>query len=60
MLAVTFKEIIKDNNRQLEEPFFYVYVMLYLKDNSCLESLGTLFHERGFDTLSNYRRSMIH
>ena len=51
---------IKRNNRQLEEPFFYIYVMLSLKSNSCLESLETLFQKRGYDTLNSPSRNMIH
>ena len=50
---------IKRNNRQSEEPFFYIYVMLSLKSNSSLESLETLFHERDYDTLNNPSRNMI-
>ena len=46
----------KTNNKQLEEPFFNIYVMLSLKDNSRLESLETLFHKRGYDTLNNPSR----
>ena len=38
---------IKSNNRQLEEPFFDIDIMLSLKSNSRLESLETLFHKRG-------------
>ena len=37
---------IKRNNRQLEEPFFYIYVMLSLKSISRLELPETLFHKR--------------
>ena len=51
---------IKRNNRQLEESFFYICVMLSLKSNSCLKSLETLFHKRGYDTLNNPSRNMIH
>ena len=51
---------IKRNNRQLEEPFFYIFVMLSLKSNSRLESLETLFHKGGHDTLNNPSRNMIH
>ena len=39
-------------NRQLEESFFYMY--------SCLESLETLFHKRGYDTMNNPSRNKIH
>ena len=35
---------IKRNNRQLEEPFFYMYVMLSLKSNPRLELLETLWY----------------
>ena len=47
---------IKRNNRQLEEPFLYIYVLLSLKSISRLELLGTLFHKRGNDTLNNSSR----
>ena len=39
---------IKRNNRQLQEPFFYIYVKLFLKSNSRLESLETLLHKKVF------------
>ena len=51
---------IKRNNRQLEELFFYIYIMLPLKNNSHLESRETLFHKRGYDTLNNPSRNMIY
>ena len=50
---------IKRNNRQLEEPFFYIFAMLSLKSNSRLESLET-FHKGGHDTSNNPSRNMIH
>ena len=34
--------------------------MLSLKSNSRLESLEALFHKRGYDTLNNLSRNMIH
>ena len=34
--------------------------MLSLKSNSCLDSLETLFHKRGYDTLINPSRNLIH
>ena len=34
--------------------------MLFLKSNSCLDSLETLFHKRGYDTLNNPSRNLIH
>ena len=51
---------IKINNRKLEEPFFYIYVMLSLKSNYHLQSLETLFYKRGYDTLNNPSRNLIH
>ena len=36
---------IKRNNRQLEEPFFYIYIMLSLQNKSRLESLETFIKE---------------
>ena len=50
---------IKRNNRQLEEPFFLYIRHALLKSNSCLESLET-FHKRGYDTLNNPSRNIIH
>ena len=34
--------------------------MLFLKSNSCLESLETLFHKRVYDTLNNPSRNIIY
>ena len=34
--------------------------MLSLKSNSRLESLETLFHKKGYDTLNIPSRNMIH
>ena len=42
MSWIVLKEIY---DRQLEEPFFYIYVMLSLKSSSHLESLEALFHK---------------
>ena len=36
---------IKRNNKQLEEPFFYIYIMLSLQNKSRLESLETFIKE---------------
>ena len=33
--------------------------MFSLKSYSCLESLETLFHKRGYDTLSNPSKNML-
>ena len=46
----------KRYNKQLEEPYFTIHVMLSLKNNSRLESLETLFHNRGYDTLNRPTR----